>query len=394
MKTDKYSRNWFILLVIIISLGVFTINMTQSSAISEDQRIEALNIAEEFSKAFRKVSSKAMPSVVSIKTTGKAVSLMEGRQSPFYRNDSPFKFFFENDPQLKEFFKQQPNRQYAPLGQGSGFVIDSSGIILTNAHVVKNASEVIVRLHDGQEIKATDIKLDPRTDVAIIKINPPEGLQALSLGDSDEMQIGDWVIAVGAPFGLEFSVTQGIISGTSRAPGINQREEYLQTDAAINPGNSGGPLLNLNGEVIGINTAISSRGGGSDGIGFAIPANMARWVSDQLVKTGEVSRSYLGVSIQSVTPGIAKQLDMPHSKGALVNQVLKDSPAETANLEVGDIIFRLDGKEVNGPRELQLIVEQLDQGKSYKLDILRNGKEQALDVILKPMPKSYGVNSS
>ncbi len=398
LEQPKKSHRGTWLSAVIISTGLagIAIGMNQINGHKIEQPGD-IAVANRFSRVFREVSTKAMPSVVSIRTTGKTVSRSTGG-SPFGKN-SPFKDFFENDPQLKEFFKQQqqqqqPQRQqYTPHGQGSGFVIDSSGIIMTNAHVVKDASEVVVRLSDGREFTATDIKFDPQTDVAIVHINPPEDLQALPLGDSTKMQTGDWVIAVGTPFGLELSVTQGIISGKSRAPGINQREKYLQTDAAINPGNSGGPLLNLNGEVIGINTAISSRGGGSDGIGFAIPINMARWVSNQLVKNGKVSRSYLGVSIQSVTKDIASQMGLDEAKGALVNSIVKGSPAEAAKLEVGDIIYKLDNKQVNGPRELQLIVEQLEQNKSYKLDILRNGKAQTLNVILRAMPDSYGISS-
>ena len=192
-------------------------------------------------------------------------------------------------------------------GRGSGFVVDASGIILTNSHVVNEADAVTVRFHDGTELKATSWHTDPWSDVAIVRVDPQQRLTAIPLGNSDGMEIGDWVLALGDPFGVGMSVTAGIISGKGRSPAINEREDYLQTDAAINPGNSGGPLVNLQGEVIGINTAISTRSGGYDGVGFAIPINLARWVADQLIRDGHVARPYLGVSVQAMTPELRRQ---------------------------------------------------------------------------------------
>ena len=249
--------------------------------------------AQELSHVFRSVAGAATPSVVSIESRGKPIRVRSN--FPFGDNDL-FREFFRNDPRFREFQNQTPAERElpAPVGRGSGFIIDESGVIVTNSHVVEGAEHVKVRLHDGREFIATDIKQDPRSDIAILHIDAPRGLlKPVRFGNSDQMQVGDWVLAVGSPFGYDLSVTAGIISAKGRGPKINEREDYLQTDAAINPGNSGGPLLNLNGEVIGINTAISSRNGSYNGIGFAVPINMAQWVIQQLVAEGKVSRAYL-----------------------------------------------------------------------------------------------------
>jgi len=347
--------------------------------------------ARELSSAFRSAAKVALPSIVSIETRGKAMRVSENRL-PF-DDDSPFGDLFRNNPELREFFRERmPRRMPAPRGMGSGFIIDPSGIILTNSHVVQNAEEVKVKLYDGREFIGTNIKTDPRSDVAIIHIEA-SGLPAVRMGNSDEMEIGDWVLAVGSPFGLDMSVTAGIISAKGRGPGINDREDYLQTDAAINPGNSGGPLLNLEGEVIGINTAISSRSGGYDGIGFAIPINMARWVADQLVDKGQVSRAYLGVGIQPVDASIARKFKVEVGEGALVNHVMPDSPAADAKLELQDIVLELNGEKVAGPRNLQGLVEQLEIGKKYPMVVLRNGERVTLQITVKAMPENYSMRS-
>ncbi len=349
---------------------------------------QALQHAEALSTSFRSVAKSASPSIVSIVTITKGQAI-EQVQFPFDDN-SPFKRFFEDDPQLKKFFEdrqfQQPRKSPSKQGMGSGFVIDEKGVILTNSHVVKGADEVKIRFSDGREFLATDIKTDPRADVAIVRFEAPKGLKAIPLGDSAQMEVGDWVLAIGSPFGLDTTVTSGIISAKGRVPGINQREDYLQTDAAINPGNSGGPLLNLRGEVIGINTAISSRGGGNDGIGFAIPINMAKWVAKQLIENGEVQRGFLGVLIQDLNGPLAKQLDITTTNGALVQEVLKDSPAAKAGLKPGDVVMKLNGNNVSSPKTLQDAVEKLAIGQKYELVILRDGKEQALGVTIEKMP--------
>ena len=273
MRIHPVHRNWIVAVLAALLLVGAAVGMAQR----ESGRGAAVNTAadeHELSSVFRHITKQALPSVVSIETIGKAV---EVTRSPFFDERSPFRRFFENDPQLREFFEELPRQQLPPShGMGSGFIIDPSGIILTNNHVVRNAERVKVKLQDGREFVATDVKTDPRSDVAIVRIEADRPLPVLPLGNSDRIEIGDWVLAVGSPFGLQGTVTAGIISAKGRGPGIASREDFLQTDAAINPGNSGGPLLNLNGEAIGINTAISTRSGGYDGIGFAIPINMAK----------------------------------------------------------------------------------------------------------------------
>ncbi|MDX1966728.1 MAG: Do family serine endopeptidase [Planctomycetaceae bacterium] len=349
---------------------------------------------QDMSNMFRSVAAQTMPSIVSIETTTRPRQVDRGR-TPFDDEGNPFREFFRDDPRFREFF-ENPRRMMTPRrsGAGSGFIIDPSGIIMTNNHVVQGADEVKVRLHDGREFLATDIKTDPRTDVAVLRIKDAGQLQAIKLGDSRAMQVGDWVLAFGSPFGLEMTVTQGIISGTSRHRGITDREDFLQTDAAINPGNSGGPLVNLKGEVIGINTAIASTSGGYDGVGFAIPTHIASWVGDQLVKSGQVQRGYLGTSIAAVDAETAKQFDVKVRDGVIVKQVMPDSPADKAGLESGDVIRKLNDQVVVDPPSLQGIVERLAIGKSYKLEVIREGKPVTLNVTIEELPKSIAASSA
>jgi serine protease Do len=240
---------------------------------------------------------------------------------------------------------------------------------------------------------ATEIKTDPRTDVAIVRIKADGQLPVIPLGDSDSLEIGDWVLAIGSPFGLEATVTSGIISAKGRGPKITEREDFLQTDAAINPGNSGGPLVNLAGQVVAINTAISTRSGGYDGVGFAVPINLARWVAEQLIERGTVTRAYLGVAIQQVTSDLSKKFNVPVGKGAIVTDVMPDSPAAAAKLETGDLVLKCNGKDVHGPRDLQGVVEQLKAGASYPMLIIRDGKEMTVNITAKEMPRNFSLAS-
>jgi len=234
------------------------------------------------------------------------------------------------------------------LGSGSGVVVDVSGVVLTNHHVVDGASEVTVMFQDGRKVVSKNITSDPKTDLAIVRLDQSKGpYAALELGDSDSMEIGDRVLAVGAPFGLAGTVTHGIVSAKNRNLNVNMYEDFIQTDAAIDPGNSGGPLLNIDGQVIGINSAIKSRTGGFQGIGLAIPSNLARSIKDQLLANGSVKRSYIGVAMQSIQdPALAKKLGLPEARGAVVNDVVGGAPAEKAGLQPGDVIVGVDGKPV------------------------------------------------
>ena len=325
---------------------------------------------------FVALAKRMKPVVVNISTT--QVSESRGQQefgSPF-GDDDPFNDFW------RRFFggpmpRGGPQRQRS---LGSGFIIDADGSILTNNHVVENAQKIVVKLSDDQEYEAKVVGRDAKTDIAIIKINAKAALTAASLGDSDHLDVGEWVVAIGNPFGLDSTVTSGIVSAKGRHIGQGPYDNFIQTDASINPGNSGGPLINLRGEVIGINTAIFSRTGGNMGIGFAIPINLAKELLPQLRGKGKVTRGYLGVLIQKVTPEIAESLGMDRGYGALVANVSKDGPADKAGVKVGDVIVEFDGKEVKDSGDLPIIVARTAVDKKIRMKVLRDKKELTLNV--------------
>ena len=324
---------------------------------------------------FISLAKRMRPIVVNISTT--QMSEARGPQefgSPFGEED-PFNDFW------RRFFggpvPRGPQRQRS---LGSGFIIDSDGSILTNNHVVENAQKIVVKLDDQQEYEAKVVGRDAKTDIAIIKINAKTNLPAASFGDSDRVEVGEWVVAIGNPFGLDSTVTSGIVSAKGRHIGQGPYDNFIQTDASINPGNSGGPLLNLRGEVIGINTAIFSRTGGNIGIGFAIPVNLVKELLPQLRGKGKVTRGYLGVLIQKVTPEIAESLGMEKSTGALVANISKDGPAEKAGVKVGDVIVEFDGKEVKDSGDLPIIVARTPVDKKVRMKVLRERKEVTLTV--------------
>jgi serine protease Do len=400
MSSLKRNGHWIVALVGIVSLaysaGLSQVRLPALPAASAAGSPQGVAGARELSSAFRDAAKAALPAIVRIETTGKSMQVSgqeRGGEDPL--EGTPFGDLFRRDPGLREYFRRGAPRGQtpAPHGMGSGFIIEESGIILTNNHVVANAESVKVKLHDGREFSASDIKTDPRTDVAILRIHADGNLPTIRMGNSDAVEIGDWVLAVGSPFGLEATVTAGIISAKGRGMNITEREDFLQTDAAINPGNSGGPLVNLNGEVIGINTAISTRSGGYDGVGFAVPINLAHWVAEQLIQKGTVSRAYLGVAIQPIDSELSKQFGVPVGKGALITDVRPDSPAAKAKLEPGDLILKFNGKEIHGPRDLQGVVERLKTGSKYPMLLVRDGKETTVDVTAQEMPKNYSLAS-
>jgi serine protease Do len=299
-----------------------------------------------------------------------------GPQWPFGDGDprefgDPFERFF--GPRQR----QQPQRSL-----GSGFVIDSEGYILTNNHVVENADEIVVRLDNEQEHKATLVGKDPKTDLALLKVEGVGGLTAVPLGDSDALRVGEWVMAIGNPFGLDHSVTSGIVSAKGRFIGAGNYDDYIQTDAAINPGNSGGPLINLRGEVVGINSAIFSRTGGNIGIGFAIPVNLAKELVPQLREKGKVTRGWLGVLIQRVTPEIAESLGLEQARGALVADVVANGPAAEAGVKVGDVIVEFDGHPVSESNELPMLVARTPLEKQVTLKLMRDKEPIELAVTI------------
>jgi len=355
---------------------------TNDNAISDDDLALNTNGKKyllETSQTFTKIGKSAIPAAVFIKAT-----IKQQQQSPFSRND-PFDFF--NDEFFQRFFggptfKNREQRE-AQQSRGSGFIVSPNGHILTNHHVVKDTQEIIVVLNDGREYRATVIGADPRTDLAVLKIDE-KNLAYLKLGDSDSLEIGEWVIAIGSPFALEASLTVGVVSAKGRQDlGITTLEDFIQTDAAINPGNSGGPLLNLKGEVIGINTAIVSKSGGYMGIGFAIPSSMAKHVVDQIIDTGFVKRAYLGIMLQEVDKDLAEALSLDKNiRGILVSDILKDSPAEKGGLLNGDIIIELNGQKIKNPSKFRNEIAMMTPGTKVKLKVLRNGKVENLTLNL------------
>lgn len=384
MRTLRNQVHWMMAMVAGFGLVIAAVTSAQRPQLPDPVTARDTH---QLSSVFREVAGKALPCVVTIETRQKSREIAQDVPDPF-------EDFFGGDPRFREFFRRQmPRRSPERQGMGSGFIVDASGIIVTNNHVVADADEITVRLHDGREFRGEEVKRDERTDIAILRINAGERLPALRFGDSDQTQVGDWVVAIGNPFGNELTVTSGIISAKGRGPGIAEREDFLQTDAAINPGNSGGPLLNLDGDVIGVNTAISSRSGGFDGIGFAVPGRMAWWVVKQLIENGEVQRAYIGISIQPIDAALAEQFNLNVGEGAIITQVLEGSPGETAKLQAGDVVLSLAGKAVNGPRSLQGIVEQLEIDRPYSIELLRDGKRTTLKIVLKPMPENYSLNS-
>ena len=320
---------------------------------------------------FVELAEKLKPSVVNISTAKNIGSPKRHQRTPNPFGSDPFEDFFDR------FFQDMPQRPMKQRSLGSGFIISIDGYILTNNHVVSGADEIKVKLVDGREFKAETKGTDEKLDLALLKINGKDQFPLATLGDSDKIRVGEWVMAIGNPFGLEQTVTAGILSAKGRVIGSGPYDDFLQTDASINPGNSGGPLFNSNGEVVGINTAIVS---GGQGIGFAIPINLAKNTITQLLETGKVTRGWIGVSIQVITPDLAKSFGMDEEKGALVSEVVKDGPADKAGIKSGDIIQVYDGKPVKEMAELPKMVAATPIGKEVLINLIRNGKTMEIPV--------------
>jgi serine protease Do len=325
---------------------------------------------------FSALAERLSPAVVNISTSSTAPAEGPGQVIPGPFGRGPEEFF---EP-FERFFGQFPRRPQRQRSLGSGFIINHEGYILTNNHVVENADQITVRLANEQEYKAKLIGRDAKTDIAVIKIDNVPNLAVVTMGDSDRLKVGEWVMAIGNPFGLEHTVTAGIVSAKGRYLGQGSYDQFIQTDAAINPGNSGGPLINLRGEVVGINTAIFSRTGGNIGIGFAIPINLAKELLPELEAKGKVTRGWLGVLIQKVTPDIAESLGLAKPEGALVADVMQDSPAAEAGIKVGDIIIEFDGHTIKDSNELPLLVARTPVGKVVKVKLLRNNNPVTVEV--------------
>jgi Do/DeqQ family serine protease len=340
-----------------------------------------------FKNGFASVLKPALPAVVNIHSS-KVVK--PRNQSPFFNN--PFFQQFFGDGNQFGFQNPSPQREES---LGSGVILSPDGIILTNNHVVDGASDIKVTLYDKKEYKAKVIGTDKASDIAVLKIDAT-GLPTLPLGDSSRLQVGDIVFAIGEPFGLQGTATQGIVSATGRGnQGIEQLGDFIQTDASINPGNSGGALIDLHGDLVGINTAIETGGGEANiGIGFAIPINYAHSVMDQILAHGKVVRGYLGVIITEVTPDLAKQFGYNGTGGALINDVESDSPGGKAGIKRGDIVTAVDGQPVTGSNQLQLKISAMAPGTTARLSVWRDGKTQEIPVTLGTRPENLGANNS
>ena len=324
-------------------------------------------------ESFSELAELARPGVVNIRTVktskggGRVFRHFFG--DPFGRRD-PFREFFGP-------FENEPSQEFKQRSLGSGFIIDGQGYIVTNNHVIEDADEIQVRLYDGKEFEAAVVGRDPKTDLALIKIKDASGLKPMKMGDSDSLQVGTWVVAIGSPFGLEQTVTAGIVSAKGRIIGSGPYDDFIQTDASINPGNSGGPLIDLQGRVIGINTAIVASG---QGIGFAIPINMAKDIVVQLKTKGEVTRGWLGVGIQDLTPELAEYYKLDRKEGVLVTHVFEGDPADRGGIKVNDVIIAVNGENVGSSRDLSRKIAGLGVGKRTSITVVRDGKERTIKI--------------
>jgi serine protease Do len=384
MQSMKLLGNSIFLSLYLTLFGATSAISQESPKLPED----ALAHARSLSSIFEKVADTITPSVVNITATRKVKAFPKNRRNQRDPALDPFRDYFGNDFFERFFPDQQQNEGIMQPAMGTGVIIDSDGHILTNNHVIGEHDDITVRLHDQRSVKAEVIGRDDRTDIAVIKIKNGKVTPA-SLGDSDKLKVGEWVVAAGNPFGLDNTITAGIVSAKSRTNinnNPNQYEDFIQTDAAINPGNSGGPLVNLEGQVVGINTAIFSRSGGYMGIGFAIPINMARSVFESLISSGKVVRGWLGVGIQNLSEDLAKSFKYPSSEGALVGHVEADGPAAKAGIKQGDIIVSINGETMKNINQLRNYVASLKPKKSIPVEIFRDGKKTSVDVTVQELP--------
>lgn len=352
-----------------------------------DKTVEADHVGSEanpyltLSDTFVEIAERVTPAVVHIQVTKEIQAPSIGHPDifdDFFRDFFPHSPFERRSPRLRK--KNSPQKKYKQEGMGSGVIVSADGYILSNNHVVQEASEITVTLKDKRTFKGKVIGTDPKTDLAVLKIEGSD-FPYVFLGDSDQLKVGEWVLAIGNPFGLSQTVTSGIISAKGRANvGIVDYEDFIQTDAAINPGNSGGPLINLRGEIVGINTAILSKSGGYQGIGFSIPVNMANKIMQQLIDTGTVQRGWLGVQIREVSPELAEAFNFPKNQGALVEDLSKEGPAYKAGLRSGDIIVSFNGKPVDSVNTLRNLVAGTSAGVKTAIVVFRDGKYQTFYV--------------
>ncbi len=371
-KTLTFIRTCFILgFVLSFNFGTWSFTYASNSKISQ----KSINILTEIGQAMAEIAEAVKPSIVNISTT--RTIKIQGGAEPFF--DDPFFRRFFGDQ-----FKMPKERKTADLG--SGVIVDSKGYILTSNHVIQGAEEIKVTLSDKREFKGKMVGNDAMTDIGVIKIDA-DNLPAIKWGNSDKLRVGETVLAIGSPYGLSQTITSGIVSAVGRANvGIADYEDFIQTDAAINPGNSGGALVNVRGELIGINTAIFSTSGGYQGIGFAVPTNMAKAVMDSLISKGKVIRGWFGVTIQSLTPELAKQFNLKEERGALVGDVIEGSPAEKAGIQRGDVIMEYEGKKIEEPYQLRNMVANTAPGQEMEIKIIRENRIETKKVTIGELP--------
>jgi serine protease Do len=374
MGVPKIIRKFFginlIVITIALVVGMLAVDNSFVGPIADAKSTEYFNAPV----SFNELAEMASPAVVNIRTVktikGGGPVFRQFQRDPWGKN-SPFKEFFER------YFGEEMHREFKQPSLGSGFIIDEDGFVVTNNHVIEDADQIKVKLKDEHEFDAKIVGRDPNTDIALLKIESAQNLPTIKLGDSDALKVGQWVVAIGSPFGLEHTVTAGIVSAKGRVIGSGPYDDFIQTDASINPGNSGGPLLNMNGEVVGINTAIVANG---QGIGFAIPVNMARGIVNQLQAHGSVTRGWLGVSIQDLSPELAEYYGIKDKKGALVAQVFEGDPADKAGIQANDVIVEVDGKSIESSRDLTNKIANLEVGKKTSVTLLRDGKKKTVAV--------------
>ncbi|MBW2575662.1 MAG: DegQ family serine endoprotease [Deltaproteobacteria bacterium] len=367
-KKDVLRKNF--IFIVLLAVGIFALSSFNPVSVVETKAGTIL----EAPGSFNELAENASPSVVNIRTVktikGGGRVFRHFKKGPFGKND-PFNDFFDR------FFGEERPHDFKQRSLGSGFIIGKNGYIVTNNHVVENADKIEVILKDEKEFDAEIVGRDANTDLALIKIKPDSDLPVLLFGDSDALKVGQWVIAIGNPFGLEHTVTAGIVSAKGRVIGSGPYDDFIQTDASINPGNSGGPLINMDGKVIGINTAIIA---GGSGIGFAIPINLVKNIVDQLKSSGEVTRGWLGVGIQDISKQVAEYYGIKSRKGVLVTEVFPNDPAGLAGIEPQDIILSINGKDVGTAREITSMIANIGVGETVKIKVLRNGETMTFKV--------------
>lgn len=391
MVNNRKTFLMFLLACLIGFLIVSVVEVLRSSYLSsvgpDVQPVSAVSTTEGVRPAsFADLAEKVKPAVVNISTT--KVIKGRGPRSPF--GGTPFDRYFGEDF-FERFFGDMPRREFRQQSLGSGFIISPDGYIFTNNHVVEQSDKIIVKLSDGREYEAKVVGKDAKTDIALIKIKASENLPVVEIGDSDKLRVGEWVIAIGNPFGLEQTVTAGIVSAKGRVIGAGPYDNFIQTDASINPGNSGGPLFNMEGKVIGINTAIVAQG---QGIGFAIPISMAKTILPDLKAKGKVTRGWLGVAVQDLTEDMAKSLNLKERRGAIISEVFKGDPADRAGLKEGDIVTEINGKKIKDSHELLLTVASFHVGDRITVKVLRNGREMTFNITVSERPERPEVASA